>query len=951
MSVRLAFTRTLYARFLLALVLVGIIPLGLIGLGIAVMYGRAVTEQSARELIAFALGLSGQLDVHVNGLLEDSRAIASLPDIISMDRTRQDALLKELFHQYPNFARLSTFDRSGELLASSHPGTPSSIAFRDSFQTAAERGHQSWMAATTLSTGRSSLLIHTPIRNAERRVIGVLGAVVDLENFSAVLERVPVGAGGRAFVLDVRGRALLHPNRAVLGKQPDYSWVGLPTGGLPAGPAAARYDSEGEARFAGYALVPNTSWTVVVERPEAEILLPAKRSWRIALAGLGISVLLAISAAAFLACRLTRPVTELARAAGALAAGEPSGPLLPMARDGSEIGLLVEAFDSMRRAVETREEALKASYKELQILHEISQSVLHTIELRPLLETILEKTLSIGPFDIGAILLLDPSGQLLEPLVWHGFQNGRELRTHRVSNSTSGRALGRVLRSSEPAVFERVDDWEGMRTFKREGVRSAIVLPVRGEEEILGVIHLGSRTQRTFEPQEIRLLEAIGNLTGIAAQKARLFDETQLNLERIRALREIDQAITSTLDLRTVLDVLLEKIDLIRPRSVATARLVNRQTGEVEPIACRNIDEKEWKLATARPGETLSDLLPQGNAPVIIRNAQTDPRSRDTEFLRKHGLVSCLRVPLIAREELLGVLTVFTREERDFSSEEVEFLTAIGGQAAIAIHNSQLYEEMAKLAGDLARSNRVKDEFLSVMSHELRTPLNVVMGYIGLLSDGFLGEVNPKQKEAVDKVLSHTKVQLAMVNNILQATQLEAETGKIEIQGVQLSEFLRILRSDFCLPRDKQLEVIWDYPSDLPLIRTDSGKLKQILQNLINNAIKFTERGCVAISVRCDSEAETIRFQVADTGIGIPEDSIPAIFEMFRQVDSSETRSYGGVGLGLYIVKKFTDLLGGTIEVDSAPGKGSTFTVVLPLNTTTRYSRTAFAGDRPSVGA
>lgn len=200
-----------------------------------------------------------------------------------------------------------------------------------------------------------------------------------------------------------------------------------------------------------------------------------------------------------------------------------------------------------------------------------------------------------------------------------------------------------------------------------------------------------------------------------------------------------------------------------------------------------------------------------------------------------------------------------------------------------------------------------------------------------------------------------------MISGIFQAVQMEAEVIKVKRQEVGLKNFLDDLKSSYSIPLGKEISLVWDYPSGLPVIHTDDEKLKHVLQNLINNAIKFTEKGHVTVSARCLNGTRTaqgsrqqaessqqegkglptancllpteqgyVEFKVTDTGVGIPEEALPVIFERFRQVDSSETRLYGGVGIGLYIVKKLTELLGGKVEVESEVGKGSTFTVTIP---------------------
>lgn len=421
-------------------------------------------------------------------------------------------------------------------------------------------------------------------------------------------------------------------------------------------------------------------------------------------------------------------------------------------------------------------------------------------------------------------------------------------------------------------------------------------------------------------------------------------DQAQRNLERIRALHEMDLAITSTLELPRTLDIFLDKlVSLLAYPTVPTISLWNREAGKLEPEACRNIDKEEWiaHYAEREHGVGYTKLSLESKTYAMSRNLQADPNTRHPGFVRRHGLVSYLVIPLFAKEEPVGTLGIFTKEEHEFAQEELEFLTTLAGQAAVAIHNSQLYQELVK-------SNRVKEEFLSVMSHELRTPLNVVMGYAAMVRDGLLGEINPKQEEALSKILGRANDQLAVINNILHATVLETQKITVEMQPVVLGDFINQLKASYEARLDKPLELKWDCSSPSVVLHTDGPKLKQILQNLIDNAIKFAEKGSVRVSTRVlepsaishqptqNSKPETqnsqpwVEFTVADTGIGIPRDHLPFVFERFQQVDSSETRTYGGVGLGLYIARKFTEMLGGKVEAESEEGKGSTFTVKIP---------------------
>jgi signal transduction histidine kinase/DNA-binding response OmpR family regulator len=596
--------------------------------------------------------------------------------------------------------------------------------------------------------------------------------------------------------------------------------------------------------------------------------------------------------------------------------------------------------------------------------------------------------------------------------------------------------------------------------------------------------------------------------------------------ERLQALHDIDLAITSTLDLQAVLKVLLEKIDLVLPYSATTVRLFNRETQELESVACRNLNEIDWKSMGGKGVHGLAKIVLERKIPLTVSNVQTDSRVTASNFARKEGLISYIGVPLIVRGEALGLIAFYTRESHSFSDDEIEFLTTLAGQAAVAIYNSQLYEsvslskreleltnlrlekslkelsafhtalgplmpsesiqelmngvldrlleatgadaglirindqehtsypiagqrgfpdyyiqrvELAPIGGaaewviqhgepiiapdiaadprlkgkvqlaigfhscamlplmvhndpsglihlaskklryfadeqrdhlmaiarqmsialenrklydilrhsndELAKANKVKSEFLGVMSHELRTPLNIMMGFVRLLQDKYLGDINSRQEDSLTKIANQADALLTMISSIMDATKIESGEVMLENTEFNVAALIEELKDACVMPLRKELTVVWECASGLPIVTMDRSKLKTILQNLINNAIKFTDSGRVTVSVRMkmsdgspalstsdrSRSLKHIECVVTDTGIGIAEENLPIIFDMFRQMDGSDTRLYGGVGLGLYIVKKLTGLLGGRIEVNSKLGQGSIFTVILPF--------------------
>jgi signal transduction histidine kinase/DNA-binding response OmpR family regulator len=418
----------------------------------------------------------------------------------------------------------------------------------------------------------------------------------------------------------------------------------------------------------------------------------------------------------------------------------------------------------------------------------------------------------------------------------------------------------------------------------------------------------------------------------VTEENARLFRQVQRNLERLRLLREFDHAVTSTLDLSALVDVLMGKIELVLPYSATTLRLLNPKNGLLEPAAWRNVDGSQLQVGRGKSGPGLAGLVFESKALVVIGNFETDTRVENHEFFRMHGLTSYLGLPLIAKDAVLGILSFYTKEEHEFSEEEIEFLSTLADRTAMAIYNAQLYERTRDQAIELNKANKAKDEFLSVMSHELRTPLNVISGYAEAARQGVFGEINTEQDVALRKIMSCAKDLLWMISSILQATRIEADMVHVEKNEVAMGRLLDELKSSYDVSSGKAVSLYWDYPPEFPIVRTDGDKLNHILQNLINNAIKFTEEGRVTVSARQVPGANKIEFRVTDTGIGIPQEMLPLIFEKFRQGDGSSTRTHGGVGLGLYIVKSFTEMLGGELNVSSEFGKGSTFTVALPIS-------------------
>src|SRR6185437_10814219 len=233
------------------------------------------------------------------------------------------------------------------------------------------------------------------------------------------------------------------------------------------------------------------------------------------------------------------------------------------------------------------------------------------------------------------------------------------------------------------------------------------------------------------------------------------------------------------------------------------------------------------------------------------------------------------------------------------------------------------------------KANRLKSEFLASMSHELRTPINALIGYASLMLDRIYGDLTPRQEEGLNRIQGAAQHLLALINDILDLAKIEAGRMPLHLDDVTLGDIVTEISQQIePMVKKKQLSFNVDIPSKTLILHTDRTKVKQILLNLLSNAVKFTHHGGIWLNVSKDDE--DLRFDVRDTGIGIREADLESIWEDFRQVDQSRTREFGGTGLGLSITRKLVDALGGHVFAESTFGKGSTFTVVLPIKSVHR---------------
>ncbi len=301
-------------------------------------------------------------------------------------------------------------------------------------------------------------------------------------------------------------------------------------------------------------------------------------------------------------------------------------------------------------------------------------------------------------------------------------------------------------------------------------------------------------------------------------------------------------------------------------------------------------------------------------------------------MLERFGFRASLAVPLLREDRIVGGLVVRRKSTGEFRPEVIELLKTFATQSVLAIQNARLFREIEEKSQQIEAANRHKSEFLANMSHELRTPLNAIIGFSEVLQERLFGELNDKQAEYTDDILTSGRHLLSLINEILDLSKVEA--GRMELETATFDLPLAIDNArTFVRERATNHGITLEVKVDERLgdIVGDERKIKQILLNLLSNAVKFTpEGGRITINARPINGS--VEISVTDTGIGIAEEDQPKIFEEFRQVGSDNAKKIEGTGLGLTLAKKFVELHGGRIWVESEVGKGSTFVFTLPVN-------------------
>ena len=789
---------------------------------------------------------------------------------------------------------------------------------------------------------------------------GVTAAEVNLKFIWDVVSQIKIGKAGQAFVVDGQGALIAHPDISLVLQKTDLTRLeqvrralgGNPQPGGDAAPdGTIARNLRNQQVLTAHSTIPSLGWTVFAEQPLEEALEPLRASVKRTVLLLVLGIVLSVGASVMLARTLERPIRALQ--AGAVRIGEGNLGDRIEVKTGDELEVLADQFNSMagrlresyaglERKVDERtrelQEALEQQTATAEILGVISGS---PTDLQPIMDAVAQSAARLCEASDAQIFRIE--GDEMPQVAVYGTMpsDARNVRQRITPGLVTGRAVLERRTVHVRDLAAAVDEYPVAKPLQEStGTRTILATPLLREGAPIGVILIRRMEVRPFTDKHIKLLETFADQAVIAIENVRLFQELKArtqalsqSLEETGALSEVIQAVSSTLDVHQVLDTVARQaitlsgadgcgIFELRPGRKAFDVVVS------QGLSAEFVDAV-LHLSVGVEHGTISQASDSG-APVQIPDVEV---ARDYPFrtlFLQEGLRSVLTVPMGGGDDVARGIVVVRRTPGEFGERIVSLMQALANQSKVAIANANLFREIDEKGRLLEVANQHKSEFLANMSHELRTPLNAIIGFSEVLLQRMFGDLNGKQEEYLQDVLSSGRHLLSLINDILDLSKVEAGRMDLELARFDLPQ---AMQDTLVLVRERAarhgIDLNLEVDGAVGDVVADERKIKQVMLNLLSNAVKFTPEGG-RVDVRAVPTDGGVEVSVTDTGIGIAPENQELIFEEFRQVGGDYAHKREGTGLGLTLARRFVELHGGRIWVKSQPGQGSTFTFSIP---------------------
>ena len=596
-------------------------------------------------------------------------------------------------------------------------------------------------------------------------------------------------------------------------------------------------------------------------------------------------------------------------------------------------------FEAEQQRTRELTELLQQQTATADVLKVISRS---TFELQTVLNTLVRSAARLCQADIAGLHRL--AGYTYQYAASHGMPLDLDEFMKTVQFTPGrGTVTGRTALEGKVVQIEDMlndPDYTLTDLIRKIGARTMIGVPLMREGVPIGIIVLMRCRVQLFTDKQIELLTTFADQAVIAIENARLFDEVQArttelarSVEELRALGAVSQAVGSTLDLPVVLDTIVAKATQISGTEAGAIYVLDERQREFQLRATYGMSE-ELIAAVRNMHAEISEavgLLTETHKPSQQADLRDLPSTPANDTILRAGYRARLVVPLMRFGDVVGALVVRRKAPGEFPPNIVELLETFAAQSALAIQNARLFTEIGEKSRQLEIASQHKSQFLANMSHELRTPLNAIIGVSEMLRED--AEALKQDLEPLDRVLGAARHLLALINDILDLSKIEAGRMELQLEPFALTPLIAdVVKTIEPMAAKNANQVAVHCDAAIGTLHADQMRLRQALLNLMSNANKFTDHGTITIDGQQGQEdgRDWVTISVADTGIGMTPEQMGKLFQEFSQASSGTASKYGGTGLGLAISRRFCQMMGGDITVESEVGRGSTFTIRLP---------------------